>query len=395
MNADERYGTAVFRALEGEPGPSTVDVMRAIADGERHHRRVWLAGSAGTAAAVAAVLAAAWTVTGSPDRHESPPVATSRSAPPSPAAKLSCSVLQLRTPSGQGPKAVVTGADPTGRYIVGRSYPGGRPTTVIWVDRQPQMAPMSGSDPELNDITSTGVAVGTSYLGDKTAAWVYSGGKYTRLAGAEAQARAINERLTIVGSVRNKPVLWRSSGDQPTNLALPGPQWTGEATGIDEDGTIVGAVSPKQDGQRVGALWRPDGTFEQLSVPDAHGGPADEYLANSIRGGWVVGWASFDRGQTRYIGAPLWNVGAGTRKDRDDFAVSVNAHGWFVGGRALVAGDEEVVLPVPPGFERQPDILTYTISDDGSTVAGQAMTLNGDVQNQPVPVVWTCLRPVS
>lgn len=392
MDADEQYGTAVFRALDGEPGPSTVDVMRAIAVGERHHRRVWLAGSTGTAAAVAAVLAAAWTVTGA-DRHVPPPVATSQSSPPSPAAaRLACSAVQLRTPAGQGPKAVVTGADPTGRYIVGRSYPGGRPTTVIWADRQPHQAPMSGGDPELDDITSSGVAVGSSFVGDKTAAWVYSGGKYTRLAGTEAQARAINERLTIVGSVRNKPVMWRAPGEQPTSLALPGSQWTGEATGIDEDGTIVGAVSAKAYGVRVAALWRPDGTFVQLSVPNAHGGPATDYAARSIRGGWVVGWAAFDRGQTRFIGAPLWNVGAGTRKDSDGFAEAVNAHGWFAGGRTLVAGDEEVTLPIPAGFEKQPEIGAYTLSDDGSTIAGQASTLNGDVGNEPVAVVWTCKR---
>jgi hypothetical protein len=311
--------------------------------------------------------------------------------PPSPA-KLSCSVRQLGTPAGNGPKAVVTGADPTGRYIVGRSYPGGRPTTVIWRDRQPQSVPMAGSDPELYDITSTGVAVGSSYLGDKTAAWVYADGRYTRLAGTEAQALAINERRQIVGSVRNRPVLWPAPGAQPTNLALPGPQWTGKATGIDEDGTIVGAVSAQPNGLRVGALWRPDGTFEQLSVPNGHGAPPTEYLAVSIRDGWVVGWAAFDRENARFIGAPLWNVGAGTRQDRDGFASSVNARGWYVGSRTLVAGGEQVILPIPPGFTKQPDIEAYTISDDGSTIAGQAATWNGDVRNEPVPVVWTCKR---
>jgi hypothetical protein len=389
MDADERYGTAVFAVLDGEPGPSTVDVMRAVMHGERHHRRVRLVGAAGAAAAVLVALATGWTVT-RPDQRPSPPAVTQ--APPSKAPAMTCSVQQLSTPAGQGPKAIVSGADPSGRYLVGRTYPGGRPTTVIWKDRRPKQAPMAGSDPVLYDITSTGVAVGSSFFGDKTAAWIYADGTFTRLAGSDAQALSINERQTIVGSVRGKPVLWRAPGDQPTNLALPGPQWTGMASGIDEDGTIVGSVSPKKDGLRVGALWRPDGSFEQLSVPNAHGGPAEEYKANSIRGGWVVGWAAFDRGQIRYIGAPLWNVGAGTRKDSDGFAESVNAKGWFVGGTILMAGDEEVTLPVPKGFEQQPEILAYTISDDGSTIAGQAMTLNGGVAVQPVPVVWTCRR---
>jgi hypothetical protein len=390
MDPDERYGTAVFAVLDGEPGPSTVDVMRAVLEGERHHRRVRLAGSAGAAAAVLLVLASAWTVTRPDQRPEPAPPASP--APPSKPRAVTCAVQQLPTPAGQGPKAVVSGADPSGRYLVGRTYPGGRPTPVIWTDRRPKQVPMTGSDPDLYDVTSTGVAVGSSFVGEKLAAWIYAGGKVTRLAGSDAQALAINERQTVVGSVQDKPVLWRAPGDQPTKLALPGPQWTGMATGIDDDGTIVGSVSSRKDGLRVGALWRPDGTFEQLSVPNAHGGPAEEYVAKTIRDGWVVGWAAFDRGRTRFIGAPLWNVGAGTRKDGDGFAESVNAQGWFVGGRILMAGDEEVVLPVPKGFEQQPEILAYTISDDGTTIAGQAMTMNGGVTDQPVPVIWTCRR---
>jgi len=393
MDPDERYGTAVFAVLEGEPGPSTVDVMRAVIEGERHQRRVRLAGSAGAAVAVLLVLASAWTVTRPEQRSQpTPPIQAQATKTPSKKPVTTCAVQQLRTPAGQGPKAVVAGGDPSGRYLVGRTYPGGRPTPVIWTDREPKQVPMAGDDSDLYDITSTGVAVGSSFVGDKLAAWVYADGKVTRLAGSDAQALAINERRTIVGSVQGKPVLWRAPGDEPTRLALPGPQWTGMATGIDEDGTIVGSVSPKENGHRVGALWRPDGTFQQLSVPDAHGGPAEEYTAKSIRGGWVVGWASFPSGQITYIQAPLWNVGTGTRKDSDGFAESVNANGWVVGDRILMAGDEEVVLPVPKGFEQHPQILAYTISDDGSTIAGQAMTLNGGVTDQPVPVVWTCRR---
>src|SRR5690349_10348246 len=196
MDPDEQYGTAVFRVLGGEPGPSTVDVFRAVVEGERHHRRVRLAGSAGAAATVLAVVAAAWTVTGTGRTEQPSPVTVQPpTSSPSEAKKaLACPVRQLATPAGNGPKAGVSGADPTGRYIVGRSYPHGKPTTMIWVDQRPQPAPMPGDDPLLYDITSTGMAVGSSFVGNKTAAWVYTGGKYTRLAGGEAQALAINER---------------------------------------------------------------------------------------------------------------------------------------------------------------------------------------------------------
>src|SRR5207247_5988841 len=75
---------------------------------------------------------------------------------------------------------LVTAVQTCALPIFGRSYPNGKPTTVIWVDQRPQQVPMSGADPDLYDITSTGVAVGSSFVGNKTAAWVYTGGKYTQ-----------------------------------------------------------------------------------------------------------------------------------------------------------------------------------------------------------------------
>jgi hypothetical protein len=396
MNGDERYATAVFRSLDGEPGPSTVDILRAVADGERHHRRVRLVGSTGVAVAVAAILTAGWTVA-NPDRRENTAPSTESTATQAPPTKspekalIACTVEQLATPSGQGPKAVVSGADPTGRYIVGRTYPG-KPTTVIWVDRQPHLAAMPGDDPVLRDITSSGVAVGSSFIGDKIAAWVYVDGKYTRLSGSgETEANAINEQRMIAGAVRNKPAVWRSPTAQPTMLALPGSGWSGAAFGIDEDGTVVGSMSQK-DGARVAAVWRPDGTVTQLAAPTAHGGPANDYVADSIRNGWVSGWAAFDRDRIRYIGGPRWNLNTGAVHNSDGLFEAVNKQGWMVGGSVLVTDDQTVQLPVPRGFETAPEVHAYTLSDDGTTIAGQVSTRGGSVEQQPIAVVWTCKR---
>ena len=391
MDVDEQYATAVFQRLDGDPGPSTVDIGRAVADGERHHRRVRLAGSAAVAAVAAAIVVTSWTVTGVDRRENRPPAAQPTVTEVPTKGPLACSVEQLATPSGQGPKAVVSGADPTGRYIVGRTYPGGKPSTVIWVDRQPQQAPMPGDDPVLRDITSTGVAVGTSFVGDKTAAWIYADGKYTRLAGGGAEANAINEQRMIVGAVGNKPAVWRSANSQPTMLALPGSGWSGMALDVDEDGTVVGSLA-KGSGDRVAAAWRPDGTLRQLPAPTAHGGPANDYTAESIRNGWVSGWAAFDRDQIRYIGGPRWNLNTGAVENIDGFFESVNQQGWTVGSATLVTDDQTLQLPAPHGFEMGPQILAYTLSDDGSTIAGQVGTRNGDVRNQPIAVIWTCKR---
>ncbi|MET7397272.1 hypothetical protein ABZS66_27685 [Dactylosporangium sp. NPDC005572] len=385
---DERYGTTLFRVLDGEPGPSTVDVRRAVADGERHHRRARLAGATAAAAAVLVVVAASWAVA-RPARQDPAPVlpaATSEQPPPRKA--MACVPEQLTTPAGHGPKAVVSGGDPTGRYLVGRSYPGTGPATVIWVDRQPQLAPMPGEDGTFSDVTSTGVAVGDSFSGERTVAYAYEGGKFTRLAGTDTTASAINEARTIAGSVGDRPALWASPTAQPTMLALPGAGWSGIATGIDEDGTVVGQVAPKL-GQEVAVLWRPDGRLERLPAPDVRGKPANTFIATSIRDGWVTGWAARDEPGVRYIAGPRWNLRDGTVTSLDGLFSTVNRDGWMLGSTTLHAGDQTVELPPPPGFSGRISVHAYTLSDDGRTVAGQ-VSGDGDVRTQPVPIVWTC-----
>lgn len=62
----------------------------------------------------------------------------------------------------------------------------------------------------------------------------------------------------------------------------------------------------------------------------------------------------------------------------------------MVGRSTLIAGDETVQLPAPPGFDQQRDLEASTISDDGTTIAGQAAPMN--TGTRPTAVVWTCMR---
>ena len=405
MLPDEDYGAALLRPLDRDPsGPSTVDVMRAVEDARRYRRRAGIAGVAGVVAATARVVTGGVTVVGwgrhAPTAIDSRPPAASTTvaspspSPPAPAGPTTCAMQRLPVPAGQPPKSIVTGGDPTGRYILGRSYPGGQShPLLIWDNGQVRTVAMQGQDQELWDITSTGtIAVGSSFIGDQQVAWVYHDGVTTRLQGGSGYASGVIDQGVIVGAIGNKPVMWRSASSAPTVLSLPAPGWVGTVDGIDEDGTMVGQVSDgKNPDSVVGYLWHPDGTGERLPVPVANGKPVTSYLARAIRGDWVVGWASqaVDRGS--YIYAPRWNLRTG-EVDVTSFpgvANAINAEGWIAGEiryRAAVGGGAPLTLPDLGSSEPAAANIAYTISDDGAVAAGQVQSANGD----PVAVEWQC-----
>lgn len=408
---DERDGASLLRALAGgQPrGASTVDIAKAIADGDRYHRRVRLAGSAGAGATVVIVAVAGWTVVADGSQKPAPPTAgksagpsagtrqsTGQSAGPSPGPSAGCVVQRLATPAGEGPRAVVGGVDPTGRYIVGRTYPNGRPTTVVWEHLQPRMLPMQGEDPMLTGATSTGVFIGSSFTGtDTMTAWVYKGGKFSKLPGTGAIAHAINEREVIVGSVQGRPAMWASPEAQPTLLRMPaGKGWAGAASGVDDDGTIVGTLTNSEFKEGQAYVWRPDGTLQKLAQPTVKGKPATSYSVRMIRNGWVLGWAAYDepnRGP-RWLGAPRWNLRTGVLDTTEGVFSSVNAQGRIVGQLSVVAPDgTTMTLPTPDGVDPKSAMVnTEAISDDGTIIAGYLNARDGSLDEQPIAVVWRC-----
>src|SRR5690349_14982508 len=133
----------LLRPLDTEPdGASTVDVQRAILDARRRKAR---RGASYTGAAALTVVAVAGVAGAGGVFHRSPAPTTPTGKPkpsaattkPNPAytipgtpgwtappatAPTSCTVEQLANPGGVA-QALVSSADPTGRYIVGRSYP--------------------------------------------------------------------------------------------------------------------------------------------------------------------------------------------------------------------------------------------------------------------------------
>ena len=423
----------LLKSLDDQPRqPSTVDIQRAIADGRRRRRTRQAAGYAG-AAAVTAVAVAGASVAGGVFTDPAPRVAAtgkarpSASVPPKPAYTIPgdpgwrapaatpptrCTLDRLPAPDG-APMALVSGADPAGRYIVGRSYPrGGGYQAVLWHDGQARKVKLPGDVEEsLRDVNSQGTAVGWSYNEAGPVPYVYRDGKVAKLPGVKrGSANAINDAGAIVGEDEGAhvAVVWPSATAQAIRLPTPAGTGRAGARDIDEDGTTVGSLDDERP-----YVWFPDGTHRELPMPTIGGTRATTARVFTIRNGWATGVA--ETGGGRDGGKPgaeasagagekapapattavSWNVRTGEVRTSDEFdlrADAINAQGWQVGlskqGRAvLLAGAAPVKLPeLAPHEPGGLTTIPSTLSDDGRIVAGQSDDATDTIQ----AVVWRC-----
>ncbi|AVT39926.1 hypothetical protein C6W10_29670 [Plantactinospora sp. BB1] len=419
-----------------------MDVRRAIADGRRRRVRRTV-GYTGAAAVTALALVGASVATGvlrNPPPTEAVATGTSGSAAATPAKAAgaipgtagwtapaatppsSCTLDRLPAPD-DAPAALVSGADPTGRYLVGRSYPkAGGYQAVIWHDGRADKVLLPGDlEESLQDVNSTGTAVGWSFAGDGEAdtgpvPYVYHDGKVSKLPGVRrGSAYAINNAGAIVGDDSDDAALvWQSATAEPRRLPLPTGASKATARDIDEDGTVVGTMSmggttaPSAAGIAavVPYVWFPDGTHRPLPMPTLDGKPAATATVRSVRGGWAIGVASVetaatglqgagDPGEAGVARAVRWNLRTGEVRVFAELrfgAETTNAHGWQVGtnrqGRAVLRTDTATV--VLPDLADQPPgglgTIANTLSDDGRTIAGQSDDAQGRIQ----AVVWRC-----
>ena len=415
----------LLRSLDPEPpAPSTIDISRAIAAGRKRRRRQG-AGYAGVAAVTALVVAGvAVAVSASGTNRKATPVAgpTHSGSPSAPASAkpkgtftipgtpgwtapaatppTSCAIEKLAVPD-KVKMALISGADPTGHYLVGRSYPKDGYQAVIWHDGTPTKVNLPGDlEESLGDVNSAGTAVGWSYTDTDgitgPVPYAYASGKVVKLKGvARGSANAVNDAGAIAGDDGSHAIVWPSP--TATAIKLPTPEGTDNAAAvaIDEDGTVVGNLDLK-----VPFAWFADGTSQALPLPTYQGKKVPSARVFAIRNGWAIGVA--DRVATAQPGAgsakdllPVtWNLRTGRAQITGDWEMSaedVNAQGWQIGiskGRAaLVAGGHKVALPELSHHEAgQLTNIPNAISDDGRLIAGQSDDAGGTIH----AVVWRC-----
>jgi uncharacterized membrane protein len=425
----------LLRSLDDEPGSqSTVDIQRAISTARRRrtHRMFGYAG----AAAVTALAVAGGFVVASSGRTPQVPAAASPSVTKSPsaytipgtpnwtavagAAPTSCALDRLPVPDNE-PKSLVSGADPTGRFIVGRSYlRHGGYQAVLWRDGKAEKVALPGNlEESLQDVNTAGVAVGWSYAyngADEAVPvpYAYRAGKVTKLPGVRyGQAYGINDAGAIIGDDNaGHPMIWPSLTASPFRLPVPAGVKNAYVRGIDETGTVVGSLDLKRP-----YVWYADGTHRELPMPSLGGKRAAIAQAFSVRNGWVTGMASPDdlRARARNVTdgklwAVRWNLRTGEVTVTGELktpADAVNAQGWQVGtdpqGYEVLVTSSGAASSGPvssgaasPGTVRLPDLASHgpdglstiasSLSDDGRTIAGQSDTASGSIQ----AVVWHC-----
>ncbi|MEV4275745.1 hypothetical protein [Actinoplanes xinjiangensis] len=401
---DER-AVRLLRPLREEPeGPPRIDVPRTMVEGRR--RRVLRRWSGGAALITLTSVAAGGGTLAVSALREPVPVPTvtaTATATPSqvaaaPAVPTGCKVTRLPTDGAR--KAVLTAGDPSGRYLGGRTYGTGA-GPIVWKDGRIFARPrLTGEDAGLNDINSSGVAIGSAFLGQRQQGYVYRDGRVTELDGRHTAPLAINDAGVIVGAIgevlHEAPVRWDSPGAKAVRLPMPAGMTSGRADAVDEDGTVVGRIAADSRELDSGYLWLPDGTGRAMEMPEIEGGPADYFWPDSISNGWVAGRAVDDRADgSRWFTAMRYRIADGSweKLPENVFPNLIAANGWVAGGPTgrdeapiITAGSEVVRLP---RYKTAKEYEISTFSADGRRLGGYITDMEGELVGNE-PLLWTC-----
>jgi uncharacterized membrane protein len=323
----------------------------------RHNRRAVLVAAVAAGLLVPPTAAAAQTDT-----------------PPSdPAQSTACRAIPLPVPPGT--VSEVKGGDLTGRFLVGHINYQDRRVGALWHDgrlTEIDASSIQNVQVDYHDVNRNGVVVGermTDTSSFHTDAFTYRDGTFTFLPALRpdesTEAIGINSRGDVVGnSIGNRwtPVVWPA--DEPgTVRVLPMPAGhlgDGLAMGIDEDGSVVGHLSPYPPGTPY--LWPARGQARALPVP---AGSLGGNVA-AIQGGVVAGNV-YDPATNATV-PTLWNLRTGSvtmHKTVTAGALSVNRKGTIGVGGALVHADGRVV-PLGDGA------AVNTVADTGVAAGATA-----------------------
>jgi hypothetical protein len=287
-----------------------------------------------------------------------------------------CPMSAVAVPAGLT-AVQISGADPSGRYLVGTAQDGsGQLHLVRWDGGTPADLGIAHSGGAA--VNRHGDVVGAEY--DVTVngyhPWRYHAGQFVALpvlnAGHGGYPAAITPDGTVVGTADDptgnltQPVVWSAAGEIRA-LALPAGDNYGTVVDADTDGSFVGVTGfDPRDTSFVSAqptVWNPDGTVRRLLAlpgtdPQRTGRPL------GVAGGAVVGVETSSAGQ-QWL---RWPRGGGepTVRPGTGYPLLMNKRGAVVfteppGAFALLRGGTVHVLTSPePSIGRSVSAVTNT-----------------------------------
>lgn len=295
--------------------------------------------------------------------------------------------------------SIVTGMSPEGDVIAYRVYDlqSWDRVPYLYEDGEATAVPLPGEEQILHDVNEDGLAAGSAFVDGIELPYVYRDGVVAELAANDGgAATGVNEDGDIVGYSGQRPrvpVVWRDGEVKPVELPLPERAASGQASAIDDDGTIVGFYEDATTGNFVPYVWHPDGTGEALPMPEGIDPAEAHSYASDVADGWVSGYLSADA-----VSGIRWNLDEGTAEIVDlDYSPAVNEEGTVAGDTTPNAAYQEedgkaVALPglIDPADNWFGDLATE-IDDDGEVLAGQAFAgEDADGHHLLKAVVWTC-----
>lgn len=284
-----------------------------------------------------------------------------------------CRVQRLPQPALPG-DSVVTGGDPSGRYLIGARWTTPEESTpLLWIDRQLHELRTPYEQVQIADANASGVLVGGGWNGTQAAGWRYQNGRFSTLKPLhrdhDTSAVAVNARGDILGVSHDRTTfathvfVWPAGQpDRPRELTVPAGASSDHlyAVDIDDDGSVVGgSYSP----MTVGYIWPRGGAARVLR------GPAGEphVYTWKIRGGWIAGGLDSPDGEVpaawRTHGRAANVPGVIGR------ARAVNRHGDLAvsdgGAPAAIAHRDGRIVPLP-GITGPSHGAAVTLSDNGA-----------------------------
>jgi len=394
-----------------EAPPLDVDIHRAVTTGRKRVRTRRALTS--VVAAAAAAIAVTGTVAGlnALGRVTPRPGTTAGVAPA--AAAPACSVVALSVP-GNAPDVEATAVDPTGKYVAG-VVPGSEETgasgsALLWADGNARDLHVAGLAPTPKAVNSAGVVVGGTTRDHHLVAWVYRGGKVQYLAGIpgwDTEATGVNDNGEIVGvgygpHDTTKALIWpAASSGKVQSLPAAG---LAEALDVSGSGAVVGVAGYRP------YLW--ESPLSGQALPALAG--ETKGRAMGISGDWAYGWSGStkqpagDAGggpvvlqpggepsvapdtveQMRWV---RWNVRDARVEELSGFGPAAIAATGEMAGTALT-GKREAALFRDGAVVRLPHLTAQRdyseaagASADGRTVVGTESGLDG-----AKPVIWRC-----